>query len=424
MHTLRLPLALGAFSLCLLPLRAAGGDLTKIYKFDQREGTNAPGGFVRAPNGNFYGITLDGGIPNCGDGNFGCGGVFELQPPTAAGAPWTGSTIYEFSLENGDGAAGFPVVNPIPGPNGVLYGATPFGGNNESGMIFELQPPTNGTTRPWIETVLYSFPGAGEGTPSSLFLNSDGALYGTASLGGLYNGGVVFKLEPPADAGDPWTETDLYSFTGGADGAGPDALIPGGNGTLYGTTSAGGNWGAGTVFELTPPAGPHAPWTENVLHVFNGATDGSDPWASSLVLSDGVLYGAAVHGGTADYGTVYQLAPAAGGALAFSVIFDFGTPHGCDPNSPLLVWNGKVFGTASLMITGDPILGSNGSGGVLFELDNPGQGGGPWTETILQHFSDDDIPFGSLFIDQENGTLYGSAIFSNFGNGYVYKIGH
>ena len=45
--------------------------------------------------------------------------------------------------------------------------------------------------------------------------------------------------------------TSLYSFTGGNDGANPNGLVQGSDGSFYGTTSGGGRGGAGTVFRLT-----------------------------------------------------------------------------------------------------------------------------------------------------------------------------
>jgi len=49
-------------------------------------------------------------------------------------------------------------------------------------------------------------------------------------------------------------------------------------GVLYGTTNAGGtSQFRGTVFGLEPPASPGGPWTEVVLHRFEGAADGRQP---------------------------------------------------------------------------------------------------------------------------------------------------
>ena len=77
--------------------------------------------------------------------------------------------------------------------------------------------------------------------------DSAGNLYGTTAYGGTYGGGVVFKVDTTG------AETVLYSFTGGADGANPYAgLLRDSAGNLYGTTTAGGAYGGGVVFKITP----------------------------------------------------------------------------------------------------------------------------------------------------------------------------
>jgi uncharacterized repeat protein (TIGR03803 family) len=99
------------------------------------------------------------------------------------------------------------------------------------------------------EQTLYSFTGAADGgNPlSSLVIDTSGNLYGTAFVDGAYGAGAVFELSPNTSGG--WTESVLYSFTGGADGANPfyADLIFGKAGNLYGTTVEGGahNLGCG-----------------------------------------------------------------------------------------------------------------------------------------------------------------------------------
>ncbi len=74
----------------------------------------------------------------------------------------------------------------------------------------------------------------------------NGTLYGTTSAGGTYGKGIVFSLSLTG------SETALHSFGYGSDGATPLAGLIDVNGTLYGTTSAGGTHGDGTVFALKP----------------------------------------------------------------------------------------------------------------------------------------------------------------------------
>ena len=151
----------------------------------------------------------------------------------------TYSVLYSFNGKHGE----TPQAGLIQGKSGNLRGTTFGGGRYGAGTVFELK--TNGK-----EKVLYSFTnGADGGDPeASLVRDSAGNLYGTTRYGGAYSYyGVVFKLDTTG------AETVLYSFTGAADGAIPDAgLVRDKAGNLYGTTSYGGSYDDGVVFKITP----------------------------------------------------------------------------------------------------------------------------------------------------------------------------
>jgi uncharacterized repeat protein (TIGR03803 family) len=135
-----------------------------------------------------------------------------------------------------------------------------------------------------------------------------GALYGTTFGGGAWGYGTVFELIPPPTAGGVWKEKALYSFTGqNGDGIGPySGVIIGTDGALYGATSGGGTANYGTVFELRPNGG--GAWTETILHSFTGQNgDGAYPEAGLIFGASGVLYGTTYGGGTAGDGTVFRL---------------------------------------------------------------------------------------------------------------------
>ena len=225
--------------------------------------------------GELVGTTFGGGANDEGM-------AFALVPHTAPGNPWKRQVLYNFGNFSGD------AVNPNAGllANGSVYYGVGSGGTNFSGAVFQLTPPAR-RGKPWTETILYSFAERFSGDaaiPSSeLIMDKEGNLYGTALLGGANDVGAVYELSPPVVAGDPWTEKVLFSFNG-TDGSSPFGRLLDANGTLYGTTSGGGTGEAGTVFQLAPPASPGEPWSETVLYSFSGGVDGSSP-AAGLVMN-------------------------------------------------------------------------------------------------------------------------------------------
>jgi uncharacterized repeat protein (TIGR03803 family) len=272
-----------------------------IYSFVEQYGSE-PNSMIIAPDGTLFGTTEK---ACCIEQS---GVVFALAPPLEAGDGWGETFLTDFPPNNV-----FSSVDPVglvQAPNGVLYGATAYGGTYSGGSLFELTPPTSGTA--WTLTELWSLGGGSDGVnpASAPVLDSAGALYGTTELGGAFNKGAVYKLSPPPTAGAPWTETLLYSFTGGADGSRPvGGVIFGKNGSLYGPASRGGTAGYGTLFELTPPAVTGSAWTETTVHTFNNGEDGGYPVAPLTAGPKGALYGTTNYTGhgPAEQGTVFEL---------------------------------------------------------------------------------------------------------------------
>src|SRR5271155_3159920 len=147
------------------------------------------------------------------------------------------------------------------------------------------------------ETVIHSFQSSskfdGMDPLSGLVADNAGALYGTASGGGKYGEGAVYKLAPPSTEGGAWKQSILYSFlgdqTGTNDGLGPrGGIVLAGSGKIYGTTQGGGQYGYGTVYELSPPTQSGGPWTETVLYNF---TSEVEPVNGLVAGAGGKLYG-------------------------------------------------------------------------------------------------------------------------------------
>jgi hypothetical protein len=275
--------------------------------------------------GNLYGTATRGGDTHCkGRTPFGCGVAFRLTPTTEG--PWTESVIYTFETT---GRGGYlPYGGLTFDSEGNLYGTAYLGGDNSvscfgdpgCGVVYELTPRAHG---PWKETVLHAFTGGTDGGIPLFYvtLDSRGNVYGTTIYGGDTKSnnclggygfdapagcGVVFKLTRGAHGA--WKETELYSFTGGRDGAFDTApVVFGSSGNIYGMTGNGGylagpctfgtenNAGCGVVFQLTPTT--KGPWTESVLYAFTGGTDGSGPESNLLLDSAGNIFGVTEGGG-------------------------------------------------------------------------------------------------------------------------------
>ncbi len=293
--------------------------------------------------GKLFGTTLEGGATDMGT-------AFALLPPTAPGGSWKKQVIYSFGNFPGDG------VNPNAGLLAArpgFYGVTFGGGANGRGTVFQLTPPSD-PGNAWTETILYSFAASGDAAfPSSeLVMDKNGNLYGTTTLGGANNLGAVYEVSPPAVAGDPWIETVIFSFSG-TDGTLPAGhLLLDASGTLYGTTDGGGASAEGTVFQLAPPVAPGDPWKETVLYSFSGGADGSNPTAGVVMDKKGRLYGTAQHGGSGGPkfgGVVFVLNPpvAAGDPWTETVLHSFSGPDGFLPTSLLTLRKDGIYGTTA-----------------------------------------------------------------------------
>lgn len=258
---------------------------TVLYRFaDSPVGAVGPyGGVIFDQQGNLYGTTIVGGTG-------GAGTVYELTP---SGGGWTEKTLYNFLGET-DGAV--PLAGLTMDRTGTLYGTTAYGGSSGNGNVFRLIRSGAG----WSENVVYSFLGGVNGwaPQGGVVLDNSGNLYGGTTSGGSHGGGVAYELTP---AGNGWTYTILANFRGGIDAN--LALDAAGN--LYGTTYTEGAYDDGMVFKLGPSDGS---WTESVVGSFNGP-DGALPIGEVLVGANGTFYGTATAGGKYGGGVVWEITP-------------------------------------------------------------------------------------------------------------------
>jgi uncharacterized repeat protein (TIGR03803 family) len=280
----------GAFGFGTLFRISTTGQFTNLVTFDSTNGASPKAGLVQGSDGNFYGTTSAGGIS-------GAGTIFRLMPAGLF------STVYNFT-NHADGRA--PMAALTLAADGNFYGTASLGGSNLDGTVFRFT--TNGQF-----TTLASFDGVAGSVPlAGLVQANDGNFYGTASAAGANSFGTVFKMDANNNLSALYTfGQELDPFGNALDGATPEAsLLLANDGNLYGTTAYGGPYtnfidssgdiGAGVVFRISTNG------TFSNLWLFDG-TNGQYPEAPLLQATDGKLYGTTTTGGPFEAGTVFQL---------------------------------------------------------------------------------------------------------------------
>jgi len=374
-----------------------------LFTFHGTRGKYPAAGLVRGPWGNLYGVTPYGGDistnPSCSSSlTGGCGVVFELKKKSYFAKE---RVLHTFTVAGVATDGEFPTGALVRDDAGNLYGTASGGGAFGAGTVFKIDASGN-------YSVLYTFTGAADGAAphAGLVQDAAGNLYGTTVGGGAYGNGVVFKLDPFANY------SVLYSFTGGDDGAGPlAALVFDADGNLYGTAPGGGAYGHGVVFKLDPSA------TFSVLYSFIGGSDGASPAARLFPDESGNLYGTTQYGGTPGCwlnlgcGTVFRLDST--GQL--TVVYGFtGGFDGSNPAAGVVRdAAGNLYGTAEyggLSQTAHcfRVRTFQGCGGVLFKIDAAN------TFSVAHRFAGDRSgdgfhPAADLLLDPA-GNVYGTTV--------------
>jgi hypothetical protein len=319
----------------LSPPQQKGGKWTEkiLYSLQGgKDGYFAWGDLVFDANGNLYGATQFGG----GKGTscnilYGgqCGTVFEISPPKTKGGKWTEKVLHSFAggtrgEKSSDGAT--PNGGLILDSKGVVYGTTYYGGDNAGncgggvngigcGTVFELLPP-KAKGGAWAEAVLHRFglDQDGSNPADGMVFGEDGNPYGTTYYGPPNDYGTIFVLTKHSGRPSAWTESVLYRFKDGKDGANPAGrLIFDRDGNLYGTAER-GTWTSvyGDVFKLKAPTGQASRWTLDVLHGFATRSGGGNPSARLVSDANGNYYSTTGGGGGPKCGTcgiVFEVSP-------------------------------------------------------------------------------------------------------------------
>jgi hypothetical protein len=355
----------------------------------------------------------------------------------------------------------------VPTSKVRLYGVTYYqGSSNTGGYLFTLTRPANGST-PWTRTNLTLFSGGSAGSYpfGQLYADRLGNIFGAAKGGGVTAGnctgqglkgcGVIYEFAAPRAGATAWTQSTVYSFTGGSDGQAPlGGLVSDSAGNLYGVTANGGGAsacgdGCGTIFELSPPTAGKTAWTEKVLYAFQGGADGMLPNASLLLANNGsVIYGTTQGGGvnsatsqtTCDSqvgsnsastacGTVFELTPSSGSSTGWAktTLYNFtNLADGASPQSGLAIDpSGNLYGAAVQGGTQSTVTATNNADelvcdtegasgcGTIFELVKPSTATTPWPIQVLYTFPYNGVaqaPWG--VVRDKAGNLFGAAGFN------------
>lgn len=421
-----------------------GSSYESVHHFDGGigEGYRPEGTLIRANDGALYGTTRLGGRGNIG-------GVYKLQPDGSAFA-----TLQSFSACGGDGSEtssrllaatdgflygttlkggayeygiifkvrhdgsdyrllhdfGFDAndgINPYEGlsegGDGLLYGATRYGGGVDTGTIFKLNKDGSGYS------VIHRFIGAaGTGSlpTAGVVVGSDGRLYGRTLKGGASDGATIFRLNR-----DGTDFTTLYDspVSGGNLFYAYSGLIEGADGRLYGNSSGDGNHSAGTVFSLNRDGSDY-----RVLHHFNtSGGDGNYPEGGVIEAGDGRLYGTTSYGGDFDYGILFRINKDGSG---YSILHQFNSATK-DAYYPV----GDLYEGPGGTLFGVTYFGGADGSGTIYMINRNGGG-----FAILHSFLDSQRagqnPNATL-IRGPDGGMYGTAVFGGiYGCGSIFRI--
>jgi len=235
---------------------------------------------------------------------------------------------------------------------------------------------------------------------SSLVQGTDGNFYGTSSAGGTTGYGTVFKVSPSGALTTVYNFCQQPNCADGYSSGAPMVLATDGN--LYGS-AGGGAYNLGAIFKITPEG------TYTILHSFNG-TDGSFP--SGLVqATGGFLYGATSEGGTNSNGTVFSIT--ADGAV--TTLYSFCSANCADgwgPLGPIQGEDGNLYGTT---VGGGNYSGCYGGCGGVFKLTTSGE----FTSLHSFDLTDGAEPFAPV-VQARNGSFYGTTFHGGIGSAYGY----
>jgi len=353
-------------------------------------GTNGDGAFPESSlgfsDGTFYGTAYEGGAWNAGT-------IFALS---SDGVRFT--NLHSFALFSDDGNT--PKSGVILA-GGTLYGTAEYGGASGQGTIFAVNTDGSGFTN------FYNFTGGADGGyPECLLAVAGNTLFGTTLRGGAAGYGVVFSVNTNGA-----NFSTLHYFTGkGGDGALPQSGVILAGGTLYGATLLGGASGSGMVYAVNTDS----TWFTN-LYSFTGGVDGAAPLAS-LKLIGNMLYGTASAGGSASNGVVFAVGT---NGLDFTNLHSFAQTNGLLGVNADGACPQASFSAAGGILYGTTQLGGATGNGTIFRINADGSG----FKKLYDFAAGVDGGSPEAGVILSGGSLYGTANKGGLaGNGVVFGL--
>ncbi len=298
---------------------------TDLANFNGTDGSLPAGSVTQATDGNFYGVTYYGGANKKGS-------LYQVTPSG------TITSIYSFCSQSNCADGENPATAPVLGSDGNLYGTVWAGGGSTNGGIFYKM------TLGGEITILHTFCTTsacldGDAPFAAVTLAGDGNFYGTTFFGGEFKGGTLFKITPAG------VLTVLHSFCAQAncaDGSSSDsAPIQASNGNFYGATQGGGVDEVGVIYEMSP-TGAYKVIQNFCYGALYGCPMGSVP-TRPVQDANGNFFGTTTFGGSYNSGTVFEIT-SAGQDI---VLHKFELSGSIDPSAPMIIANdGNLYGVA------------------------------------------------------------------------------
>ncbi len=300
----------------------------------------------------------------------------------------------------------FATTNPFPAPPGPAYVSALF---NVSSTTMDPYALDN-STQAWIFvlpagsplTGIWPLPLGACQSYGALEPAPGGTLYGTTFAGGGYGAGTTFSFDPTSGSVNA-----LGSFSG-AEGANPQiGLTRASDGKFYGTAPVGLRGGAtfGAVYRFDPAG--KTPLV--ALYAFNGS-DGWSPIGRLIQAADGLLYGTTYRGGTTDQGTIFRVDPATG---TFTPLFSFSGANGRNPQAGLIqASDGFFYGTT--------YFGGSSDQGTVYRFDSAS---GTVTPLVQFTGANGRQPFIGGLMQASDGNLYGTTLYGGTNdNGTIFRV--